>query len=179
MGHWRRSRPAAQRYPRVDTRVTVRISTVDPEADPDTGELFYRSTEETTANLSKGGAFVRSWEPLASGRRVLVEVDLPDEPPIRLVARVAWTRRRIVPQQATAAECEPGYGVEFVSGTRSELAALDRFLEGVVPASRSSSRASRPLPPAQAEPSADTLACSSLSRRPTRSRALKPRSHTP
>jgi Tfp pilus assembly protein PilZ len=130
--------------------VGVRISTVDPEADPDTGELFYRSAEETTANLSRGGAFVRSWEPLAAGRRVLVEVDLPDTPPLRLVARVAWTRRRIVPQKAAAAEHEPGYGVEFVSVTRRELAALDRFLEGALPTSRSSSRAKRPLPPAQA-----------------------------
>ncbi len=56
----------------------VRISTVDPEIDPDTAQFpSSAATEATTANLSRGGVFVHSWEPLAAGRRVIVALDLP------------------------------------------------------------------------------------------------------
>ncbi len=71
MGQWRQAERGPQRFPRVATAVPVRVSTVDPETDPNDGKLFFRSSEETTANLSRGGAFVRSWEPLAAGRRVV------------------------------------------------------------------------------------------------------------
>lgn len=145
MGQWRQAKAVPQKHPRVSTRVPVRVSTVDPERDPDTGELFYRSAQETTANLSRGGAFVRSWEPLAAGRRVVVEIELPDAPNLQLVAQVAWTRRQLRPG-ATGVQQEPGYGVEFTGGSRDELARLDRFLEGSRQAPSSWSRSDAPAP---------------------------------
>lgn len=160
MGQWRKATPGPQKHPRLSACVPVRIATVDPERDPDTGELFYRSVEATTANLSRGGAYVRSWEPLAIGRRVLVEISLPSDESrrhVEVVARVAWTRRRLRPtaQESTAATRaelassgdssdwaaptadEPGYGIEFTAGSKAELRQLDAYLKSVLPTASS------------------------------------------
>ncbi len=133
MGQWRQPVMGLQKHPRVTTSVSVRVSTVDPEIDPTTGRSFFRSVEETTANLSRGGAFVRSWEPLAAGRRVLVEIELYEGLSIQLEGRVAWTRREVRPAESDAAGgVEPtGYGVEFLGGSSFEIAMLDRFLTGL------------------------------------------------
>ena len=132
MGQWRQAQTGLQKFPRVATAVPVRISTVDAEVDPSTGRAFYRSAEETTANLSRGGAYVKSWEPLASGRRVVISIDLPEEGEIQLVGRVVWTRRALQPK--SDGDIEPaGYGIEFVGGSRLELDALDRVLTRLEP----------------------------------------------
>lgn len=157
MGQWRRAGPGPQKHPRLSARVPARISTVHPESDPDTGDSFYRIVEETTADLSRGGAFVESWEPLESGRQVLVEIDLPEGPPLQIVARVAWTRRqlcadslrRIAGQPTTEASRRqsqelsgprtgpgPGYGLEFIGGSKADLARLDAHLKSIQPRRR-------------------------------------------
>ena len=135
MGQWRQTQPGSQKFPRVATAVPVRITTVDPEIDPDTGRSFFRSAEETTANLSRGGAFVHSWEPLAPGRRVVIVIDLPDQGELQLVGQVAWTRRELRPSSPGELQ-QPGYGIEFTSGSAGERAALDRFLEELEPRTR-------------------------------------------
>lgn len=127
MSGWRQARTAQQKFPRRATCVAVRISTIDPEIDPDSGEAFFRSTEATTANLSRGGAFVHSWEPLAAGRRVIVALDLPSGGELTLVGRVVWTRRRLESSQPGVLE-NPGYGIEF-TGSRAEQAALQQILD--------------------------------------------------
>jgi len=128
MSGWRQSRPALQKHPRREARVPVRIATVDPEVDPDTGSPFFRSTEATTANLSRGGAFVHSWEPLAAGRRVIVALDLPCGGELQVVGRVVWTRRKLAPRLGDPGE-GPGYGIEFVSDSRAEQAAIQQILD--------------------------------------------------
>ncbi len=149
MGQWRQAQTGLQKFPRVATSVPVRISTVDAETDPASGRSFFRSAEETTANLSRGGAYVRSWEPLAAGRRVVITIDLPDEGELQLVGRVVWTRRALRPNDA--GDLEPaGYGVEFVGGSRSELDALGRYLTGLA------SRATTTTAPSVSLPSAPT-----------------------
>lgn len=132
MGQWRQAQTGLQKFPRVAAAVPVRISTVDAETDPATGRTFFRSAEETTANLSRGGAYVKSWEPLAAGRRVVITIDLPGEDELQLVGRVVWTRRALLPNKA--GEIEPaGYGIEFKGGSRAELDALDRYLTALAP----------------------------------------------
>lgn len=127
MWQWRQAKTGTQKFKRHVASVPVRISTVDPERDPDTGKLFFRSTETTTANLSRGGAFVHSWEPLEPGRKVIVAIDLSTGREIQVVAQVAWTRREL--RQADSSELQaPGYGLEFLSGTSTELAALESIL---------------------------------------------------
>ena len=127
MGHWRQANTGLQRFPRTAMSVPVRISTIDPEIDPNTGKPFFRSTEETTANLSHGGAFFRSWEPLAAGRRVVVAIDLPSGEEIQLTGRVVWTRREL--RRATKDIEATGYGVEFSSTSYNELDVLDRLID--------------------------------------------------
>jgi c-di-GMP-binding flagellar brake protein YcgR len=131
MGQWRRTSTALQKFPRTATRVCVRVSTVDSEYDPTSGQRFFRSLEETTANLSRGGAFVRSAEPLVTGRRVVMSFDLSprqdgsDE--LELLGRVVWTRR-IARRIEGRTSRTPGYGVEFMGVTREETTRLERFL---------------------------------------------------
>jgi Tfp pilus assembly protein PilZ len=130
MGVWRQPNTGIQRFPRKTATVAVRISTVDPETDPSTGKLFFRSAEETTANLSRGGAYVRSWEPLEAGRRLVVDVQLPDARRLQLVARVAWTQRQL--RSSRPGELDStGYGVEFGDASRSELARLECYLDSL------------------------------------------------
>ncbi|MCP4907697.1 MAG: hypothetical protein GY910_22220 [bacterium] len=130
MGQWRQAQTGLQKFPRVSTALPVRISTVDAEIDLDTGKTFFRSAEATTANLSRGGAFVRSWEPLAAGRRVIIAIGLPEIEELQLMGRVAWTRRALRAREAEEIEV-PGYGVEFVGHSTAELATLDRHLAGL------------------------------------------------
>ncbi len=128
MTGWRQPRPAPQKFPRQATCVPVRISTVDPEIDPDSGVSFFRSTEATTANLSRGGVFVHSWEPLAAGRRVIVALDLPAGGEVQMVGQVVWTRRKLTPRIGESVEA-PGYGIEFAGGSRAEQAAIQQILD--------------------------------------------------
>ncbi len=133
MGQWRQPQTKLQKYPRVSTAIPIRISTVDAEIDPTTGRTFFRSAEETTANLSCGGAYVRSWEPLAADRRVILSLDVPKQGErLELLGRVVWTRRELQPQGRNGRE-PTGYGVEFIGGSAAELAALGRHLNALKP----------------------------------------------
>jgi Tfp pilus assembly protein PilZ len=128
MTGWRQPRPAPQKFPRLATCVPVRVSTVDPEIDPDSGASFFRSSAATTGNLSRGGVFVHSWEPLAAGRRVIVALDLPAGGELQMVGQVVWTRRKLTPRIGEPVEA-PGYGIEFAGGSRAEQAAIQQILD--------------------------------------------------
>ena len=129
MGHWRQANTGVQRFERLALAVPVRISTIDPETDPTSGKHFFRSAEETTANLSKGGAYLRSWEPLAAGRRVIVSIPLPSGEELQLSARVVWTRRELLPSSSPESLEQAGYGVEFYDISKRELVCLDRLID--------------------------------------------------
>lgn len=135
------ARPAQD--PRVTARLPARISTIDPETDPFTGKSFFRTCEETSANLSRGGLFVSMREAIPPGRRVLVELEMPGGRPVQAVGRVAWTRVRMddmdEPAGIEANAQEPGVGIEILGGARDDLQRLERFV------SRSLRR--RALPP--------------------------------
>jgi hypothetical protein len=115
----RNSRNERRRFPRVLVDVPIRLSTIDPEVDPWSGRPFFRSCEEAVADVSRGGARLRSEAPLAPGRRLLLEMDLPDGSSFEAIARVAWSR--LDPGQY-------GLGLEFLGGTPDHLARLDEFL---------------------------------------------------
>jgi uncharacterized protein (TIGR02266 family) len=114
-----------RRHERVVIDVPVRVSTIDPEPDPRTGRTCFRASRELCANLSRGGAFIRTQDPLAPGRRVLVELDVPGQEPIEAIGRVAWSKTVLAP---TGAAGESGVGVEFVGGSRESMRALERYL---------------------------------------------------
>lgn len=136
MGQWRQANTGLQRYPRIALSVPIRVSTIDPEIDPNTGQPFFRSAEETTANLSRGGASLQSWEPLEPGRRVVVAIDLASGEELQLTGRVVWTRREIQPERTRNIRA-PGYGIEFSGVSNRELSDLGRLIDSLAPASRS------------------------------------------
>ena len=88
----RESQNEQRRFPRVHVDLPIRLSTIDPEVDPWSGRPFFRSCEELVADVSRGGARIRSEEPLGPGRRLLLEMDLPDGRTFEAIARGAWSR---------------------------------------------------------------------------------------
>ena len=122
-----------RRHPRVLVDVPIRFSTIDPEIDPWSGRPFFRSCEEALADVSRGGARVRTTEPLGPGRRLLLEMDLPDGRPFETIARVAWARLD---------PAEPGgygLGLEFLGGSPDHAARLTTILRDERASRRASS----------------------------------------
>jgi uncharacterized protein (TIGR02266 family) len=115
-----------RRHPRIQASLSVRISTIEPERDPWTGRPFFRASQETCANVSRGGAFVQTSEPLAPGRRVLVELKLPNGAPLEAIGRVAWTKRVMTPRERNR---EAGVGIEFLGGVAEHFSALQEFID--------------------------------------------------
>jgi hypothetical protein len=120
-----------RRYERIDASVGVRISTIEPERDPWTGRPFFRASQETCANLSRGGAFIRTEEPLTPGQRVLLELQLPTGQ-VEAIGRVAWSKRVMAPRER---DTEGGIGVEFLGGAPDQFCALEDFIDRI-PAAR-------------------------------------------
>jgi Tfp pilus assembly protein PilZ len=116
-----------RRHDRVKAGIEVRISTIEPERDPWTGRPFFRSMQETCENVSRGGAFVRTSEPLDPGRRVLIEIRLPTGRPLEAIGRVAWVKRTLPKDQK---EAKSGFGVEFLGGASEQFDALEAYLSG-------------------------------------------------
>jgi len=118
-----------RKHPRVEARIPVRVSTIEPERDPRSGRSFFRASQETSANLSHGGAFVKTTELLTPGRRLLVEFSLPDGSPIEAIGRVAWSKRIVGP---TPGPEECGVGVEFIAGASRRLESLDGYIRKLI-----------------------------------------------
>ena len=123
-----------QRHRRAAAHLPVRISTIDSEIDPETGRPFFWMSEEVCRDVSRGGAFVITHEPVSPGRRLLVELDLPDGQTVQAVGRVAWSRVRLATE---GEECHAGIGVEFLGGSKDDLDALERFVRRARPRPRS------------------------------------------
>jgi Tfp pilus assembly protein PilZ len=137
-----------RRHTRVPIRMAVRISTIDPELDPETGKPYFRTSEETCANVSRGGAFVVTPEPIAPGRRLLLELEMPEGRTVQTIGRVAWVKITMSPPGKKPAA---GIGVEFLGGSPEQLSALETFLSKAS-RRRRSARASKtptPEPPTQ------------------------------
>ncbi len=116
-----------RRHPRIDARIPVRISTIEAERDPWTGRPYFRSSQETCANLSRGGAFVRTGELLEPGRRVLLELSLPNGNQVEAIGRVAWTKRSLE-KRGPGLEFDTGVGIEFLGGASAQLSVLEEFV---------------------------------------------------
>jgi len=79
-----------------------------------------------TKNLSRGGTFIRTARPLPPGSRFHLQLCAPcGEPPIELLAEVAWVEE---------GGAEPGMGVRFVWRGHEERAAFERAMARIVEA---------------------------------------------
>ena len=114
-----------RRHQRVSAEIPVRISTIEPDRDPLTGRNYFRASQEQCANVSRGGAFIRTTELLDPGRRVLVELSLPDGAQVEAIGRVAWAQHEI---GSTPARPSCGVGVEFLGGAAEQLSVLEAFI---------------------------------------------------
>jgi Tfp pilus assembly protein PilZ len=114
-----------RRHERVESGISVRISTIEPERDPWTGRPFFRSLHETCRNVSRGGLFVKTTEPLDPGRRLLVEIRLPTGRPLEAIGRIAWVKRD---PTAGPRDSNAGIGIEFLGGASEQFEALDDYI---------------------------------------------------
>ena len=114
-----------RRHSRVDADIPVRISTIEPERDPLTGRSYFRASQERCANVSRGGAFVKTTELLEPGRRVLVEISLPNGGQVEAIGRIAWTKRSLT---TPAPEVDCGIGIEFLGGASEQFTVLEAFV---------------------------------------------------
>ena len=118
---------AKQLNKRVNVRIPVRISTIDPEIDPKSGKLFFFTSEEFSANVSRCGAFVTTPEPINPGRRVLVEIDIPGGSSLQTIGRVVW-KQVAKPNADTATKGWSGIGIQFTSGRPELFNELDGYI---------------------------------------------------
>jgi len=114
-----------QRYRRADASLPVRVSTIDSDFDPETGRPYFWMSETVCRDISRGGAFVTTQEPVRPGRRLLVELDLPDGQTVQAIGRVAWSRVRLANEGEDA---HAGIGIEFLGGSADDLSTLERFV---------------------------------------------------
>lgn len=114
-----------RRHERIDTSLPVRVSTIEADRDPWTGRPYFRTSQEMCANLSRGGAFVRTGELLEPGKRVLLEISLPNGSQVEAIGRVAWTKRTL---EQRSDELDTGVGIEFLGGASSQLSLLEEFV---------------------------------------------------
>jgi Tfp pilus assembly protein PilZ len=114
--------------PRLALSLPVRVSSIDAETDTSTRRPFFRATRAWCVNVSRGGAFLRTSEPFEPGRRVMVQIHLPDGHLFDSVGRVAWIRRAI-PEVRWGERAEAhGLGIEFLAAAPADVAALERTL---------------------------------------------------
>lgn len=116
-----------QQHRRLNVRVPIRISSIDPETDPDSGKPFFVMSEEVSSNISGGGVCVACSDAMTPGRRVLVEIDIPTGETVQSIAQVVWKRPGIVGSTTTPGE-RPGFGLRFDASGTIALAPLDRFI---------------------------------------------------
>lgn len=72
-------------------------------------------------NLSVGGFFVETEEPLPLGVSLNLELALPRRPPVRMVGLVAWINHRDKPRNK---HLPPGFGIKILRISFAEKMAL-------------------------------------------------------
>ena len=108
-----------RRHPRLCASLPVRLSTLDPDVDPTSGDPCFHALETRSENVSAGGALVHCSEPIAPGRKVLAEILLASGARAEPIGRIAWARQAPLGEQAGAF-----LGIEFLTEVPEVLAGL-------------------------------------------------------
>ena len=98
---------------RVDAKVEVEFKTFDQ---------FYR---EYTKNISKGGLFIKTRQPLPQQSVLEIMLKLPGEKPLSLVGEVVHC---IDNETAASNGWDPGIGIHFVDFEEASHQALDKYV---------------------------------------------------
>ncbi len=81
----------ARRHPRRAALLVARVSTLKADLDPKTQASFYVLTEARTLDVGDAGAGLEVDDAVPEGRRVMVELDLPDGSTLTSRASVMWS----------------------------------------------------------------------------------------
>jgi uncharacterized protein (TIGR02266 family) len=91
-------------------------------------DFSMRSTsDESSMNLSRGGAFIRMDAPYPEGTLIKYEIKVPDKDTISGAARVVWVR-----EKPSEENDPPGVGIKFVKMSPESESLLDEVLAGGV-----------------------------------------------
>lgn len=85
---------------------------------------FIKTSEESSINLSKGGAFIKMDEPYPTGTLVKFKIVTPDQTTIDGVGKVAWLRTK-----QTDYRNPPGMGLRFIKMNDEGKSLLEKVLE--------------------------------------------------
>ena len=78
-----------------------------------------------TGNVSSGGLFIRTENPLPHGEKFFLKLQLPDvSEPLKINCEVVWSRKK---SQATDVR-PPGMGVKFLEMSRQDSDVLKKYL---------------------------------------------------
>ncbi|MDE0887069.1 MAG: PilZ domain-containing protein [Myxococcota bacterium] len=121
--------PRRRQDARAMVTLPARISTVSPQTDPATGRPYFRASSETCENVSRTGAFVMTLEPIREGQQLLIEIDLPSGHEVSTLGRVCWSRAKLPSDRDPR---HPGFGVEFLSGSRKNYDVFERYVEETI-----------------------------------------------
>ena len=80
----------ARRFARRRVELTARLACVDADRDSRTGEMLFWMMTVRTVDVSDGGLCIRAEQPVDCGRRVVIELDLPDGRICDVAGRIVW-----------------------------------------------------------------------------------------
>lgn len=85
----------SRKHARRVIELGARVSTLEAVVDPKTRDSFYVLTEARTLDIGEAGAGLKVDDPVATGQRVMVELELPDGSVLSCRASVRWTARDV------------------------------------------------------------------------------------
>lgn len=105
---------------RKDTRFNVQI-----QVDYQTKELF---TSNYTMNISKGGLFIQTNDPLPISSEIHLELNLPQsEVTMEVTGRVVWTFGMV----KGSSQIAPGMGIKFINFSRENKKQLEDYIDNL------------------------------------------------
>jgi len=103
-------------HKRVHARHMVRLS-----VGMSSEHNFYKGFSE---NISEGGIFVATHDPLPEGERVKIEFTLPSGKEVDAMGEVRWIRDQMV-----MGDTMPGMGIRFLDLCEEDRVAIENFLK--------------------------------------------------
>jgi hypothetical protein len=83
----------SRKHPRRVALLVARVSTLQADLDPKTQASFYVLTDARTLDVSDAGVGLEIDDAVPEGRRVMVELDLPDGSTLTAQASVVWSAK--------------------------------------------------------------------------------------